>query len=480
MLSRRQFIRTAALGSTAALIAACAAPATPAAPAAPASAPTSAPATEPTAAPAAEATVEATAGATAAPEATAALAQPITIRFRTPPWASTQDTRVERQVAFRSVIDSFNAEYADRGWSVQEVVADDVSANITADIEAGNADAYWFNHSEYASRARAGQLLDLKPYLEGAEADFFPWVQNHYNTLDDDKVYALWHNTDTPLYYYNTEKIPTPPATWSELVTMAEKVRAEEGGDKYGFVHPYAGWGQMNMGLYEALGGKMVDEAGAPVAFQEPNLGHLKTMFQHYVDLIQKQLIPESAIANNQQQMMPDVYAGNVYSFAGNSNYHIRQLKPNLPPEEYAKWSAVPLPYPDAAGKGLYVAGGWMIGAAPTEDTAKAEAAAAWVRHATDQLAQANTNKAGAWIPTRPAILAEDPFFKSDPFSQTTLKALGDGYIPPFTNPIVAPMFGFIEAALQRAAKGEQSIDDALKQAETETMAEYEAVKAKQ
>jgi ABC-type glycerol-3-phosphate transport system substrate-binding protein len=403
----------------------------------------------------------------------------VVVRFRTPPWASTQDTRVERQVAFRSVIDSFNAEYASRGWSVQEVVADDVAANTTADIEAGNVDAYWFNHGDYANRARAGQLMDLKPYLEGAEADFFPWVQDVYDTLGDGKVYALWHNTDTPLYYYNTEKIPTPPTTWSELTALAQKVRTEEGGDKYAFVHPFSGWIQMNAGLFEALGGKFVDEAGAPVAFQEPNLGHLKTMLQHYVDLIQKDLIPESAIANNQQQMMPDVYAGNVYSFAGNSNYHIRQLRPNLPPEEYAKWSAVPLPRPDAASAGKYVAGGWMIGAVPTDNAAKAEAVAAWVKHATGALAQANTNKAGGWIPTRPAILEEDPFFKADPFAQTTLKALGDGYVVPLV-PIFFPMTGFIETALQRAAKGEQSIDDALKQAETETMTEYEAVKAKQ
>jgi multiple sugar transport system substrate-binding protein len=386
---------------------------------------------------------------------------------------------VERQVAFRSVIDSFNAEFANRGWSVQEVVADDVAANTTADIEAKSVDAYWFNYGDYANRARAGQLMDLKPYLEGAEAEFFPWIQDTYNSLGDGKVYALWHNTDTPLYYYNTEKIPTPPATWSELVALAEKVRAEEGGDKYAFVHPYVGWIQMNAGLYEGLGGKFVDDAGAPVLFEESNLAILKPMLQHYVDLIQKNLIPESAIANNQQQMMPDVYAGNVYSFAGNSNYHIRQLKPNLPPEEYAKWSAVPLPRPDGASEAKYVAGGWMIGAVPTDNPAMAEAAAAWVKHATNGISQANTNKAGGWIPTRPAILEEDQFFKTDPIAQTTLKALGDGYVTPLA-PIFAPMVGFVETALQRAAKGEQSLDDALKQAETETVAEYEAIKARQ
>lgn len=449
-ISRRKFLRVAALSGTAAFVSACAAPPAPAAPATPA-------ATEPTAAPAA--------------------AEPVVVRFRTPPWASTQDTRVERQVAFRSVIDAFNAAHADRGWSVQEVVADDVAANITADIEAKNVDAYWFNHGEYGNRARAGQLMDLKPYLDGAEAEFFPWVQDIYNSLGDGKVYALWHNTDTPLYYYNTEKVPTPPQTWSELMALAEKVRADEGGDKYAFVHPYVGWIQMNAGLFSALGGAFVDEAGAPVVFQEPNLGILKGMFQHYVDLVAKKLIPESAIANNQQQMMPDVYAGNVYSFNGNSNYHIRQLKPNLPAEEYAKWSAAPLPRPDAAEAAKYVAGGWMIGAVPTDNPALAEAAAAWVKHATDSAAQANTNKAGGWIPTRPAILEQDAFFKSDPFAQTTLQALGGGYVVPLA-PIFTPMTGFIEAALQRAAKGEQSIDDALKQAETETMAEYEAIKA--
>ncbi len=455
-----------------------------AAPAPSASAPTAAPtAAAKAAAPQPAATTApaqpAATSAPALPAQPAAPAQKVTIKFRTPPWASTQASQVERQVAFRAVLDAFNQQYASKGCQVEEVVADDNSVNITNDVQAKKADAYWFNNSEYLPRAKAGQLLDLTAAVGDDLKSFFPWVQSYLKSSQDGKIYALWHNTDTPLFYYNTDKIPTPPKTWNELRALADKVRKDEGADKYAVSVPYVGWRQLNSGMLVAAGGKWVDEKGAPVVFQEPNRAILKSMFQYWVDLYQAKGVPSSAIANDNVKQMPDVFAGKVYSFEGNSNFHVRQLQPNLPAAEYKKWSAAPLPYPDQAGKGGYEAGGWMIGAVPTGDKAKEACAAMWVIHATGDQAQANTNKAGVWVPTRPAILEKDPFFKSDPFYQTTLKALDQGgyVLPP--SAIWAALSTALDTALQRAAKGEISVDDAIKQAEAETMKEWDAVKNK-
>jgi len=397
----------------------------------------------------------------------------VVVRYMTTSWASTRDRRPARQVAFRSVIDSFNQRFADQGIRVEEVVVDDNPLTRTQEIEAGNADAFWFNHGLVQTRYDTGQLLDLRSF-EPEIGEFFDFVQNTV-TMEDGAIAALWHNTDTPLYYYRTDKFATPPATWSELVEQISAIREEEGGNTYGFVTPYVGWTQHNVGLYSALGGTLVDEMGAPTAFTDENKAIWTSMFEHFVGLIENDLVPASAIGNTQNQMLPDVYAGNVYSFTGNSNFHIRQLQPNLPPEEYELWSAVPIPYPDAAESGLYVAGGWMIGAVASGDPAKEAAAAAFTLHATDTNAMASTCLAGGWIPTRPAILAEDPFYSEDAYAQTTLAALEQGIVVPL-DAIYNDMRIAIETALQRAAAGDATIEEALAEAEEETNRAYEAL----
>ncbi len=405
--------------------------------------------------------------------ATLAQGDGVTVRFLTNQWSSTQDRRTERQIAFRGVIDTFNDRYAEQGIQVEEIVFDGNPATLTQEIEAGNADSYWFNHSETAVRAQAGHSMDLTPFMDGEIGEFFDWVQDTVTV--DGQVVNLWHNTDTPLYYYNTAKILEPPQTWSQVREVAQRIRDEEGGNKYAFTHPFVGWLQMNSGLYIALGGEYVDEMGAPIAFEPENRAIWEMMFEYYIGLVNDDLIPPAAVANDQIQQLPDVYAGNVYSFAGNSNHHIRQLEPNLPPDEYALWSAVPLPYPDEAGMGYYQAGGWNIAAVPVDDEATAAAAAAWVLHATGERAVANTCKAGGWIPTRPAILAEDPFYAEDHFALVTLQALENGHVVPLA-PIFNPMRVAIETALGRAASGDATIGEALDDAAAETQREYDAL----
>lgn len=393
-----------------------------------------------------------------------------------PTWCSTADTRVERQVAFRSVIDSFNQKYAAQKWSIQEIPFDGDSVQLTQQIEQKKADAVWFNFSEYLTRVKAKQFLSLEPYLNGEDKKFFQFVQDTLRSSDDKQIYALWHNTDTPLYFYNKEKIPTPPTKWSEVITLCKDVRTKEGGKKYAFTHPFNGWYQMNSGMFLALGGQYLDKDGKPIMFDAKNSAIWKEMFEYYIKLVKEDLIPAGAVNWDQIQQFPDIYAGNIYSFAGNSNHHVRQLKPNLPAAEYPKWTAVPLPYPDRAGKGLYQAGGWMIGAVANADPDVAAASAAWVLHATAEFAQTVTNKAGVWIPTRPDILSTDAFFKTDPFIQTTLKALQSGHVVPLA-PIHAPFTAALQTALTAAATGKKSIDDALKEAAATVDKEYAALK---
>ena len=173
---------------------------------------------------------------------------------------------------------------------------------------------------------------------------FFQFVQDTLLSSDDKKVYALWHNTDTPLYYYNKEKIPTPPAKWTEVMQVCKDVRTKEGGKKFAFRAPDNGWIQMNSGLYLALGGEYLDKTGKPVAFEGKNNAIWNEMFAYYDKLLKDDLIPPGAVNQDQTQMMPDIYAGNVYSFAANSNFHVASSNPICRPPNTPSGRPFPCP----------------------------------------------------------------------------------------------------------------------------------------
>jgi ABC-type glycerol-3-phosphate transport system substrate-binding protein len=135
-----------------------------------------------------------------------------------------------------------------------------------------------------------------------------------------------------------------------------------------------------------------------------------------------------------------------------NNNAVLRYLRPNLPPGEVENWSAAPLPYPDGADAGRFVAGGWVIAlAANAADPAKEAAAAAWIEHMTDVNAQRDTNKAGGWVPTRPGVIEADPFYADDPFMVTTVAALNaGGWVVPF-NPLYPAVVTSLNEAIARS-----------------------------
>jgi ABC-type glycerol-3-phosphate transport system substrate-binding protein len=110
-----------------------------------------------------------------------------------------------------------------------------------------------------------------------------------------------------------------------------------------------------------------------------------------------------------------------------------------------------------------------------TGDPDREAAAAAWTLHATDFAANRDTNKAGGWVPTRPEVIEQDPYYANDPFMTTTLDALNTGgYVVPFW-PIYPILQNAINVAVQAAASGQQTIDEALDAAQAEVEREVAA-----
>jgi multiple sugar transport system substrate-binding protein len=398
----------------------------------------------------------------------------VTVRYLVPQWASSQDSRIERQIAFQSVIDSFHLTYPE--YRLEQIVGPGNQVSIAQALADGSVDAVWVNHAWYAEWQAAGLFGDLTPYLsEGTEAAFFDWTIAALRSVDG-RLGGLWHDTDTPLFFYDTTVIPEAPATWSELRATAERVFAETG--KFGVSFPMRNFTQFTMGMYHAVGGEVFDADGRPVAFEGENRAHLERIFDFYRDLYLTGLVPAASAGANHDQHMPPVYAGDVVAAVSNNNAMTRYLRPNLPPDEVANWAAAPLPRPDEADAGRYVAGGWVVAlVANADDPAREAAAAAWIEHMTDVAAQRDTNKAGGWVPTRPGVIEADPFYANDPFMVTTVNALTEGgYVVPF-DPLYPVVTTAINEAIAQVVSGQQTTAEALDVAAETVRREYEATR---
>lgn len=395
-----------------------------------------------------------------------------TVRFLTPPWASSKDRRPERRLAFQSVIDSFNN--MDNGMVVQEITGAVNQASVAQAINEGTVDAVWINSQWYVSLKSSSLLANIDKNTPKEELeDYFQWTLDALRSIDG-ALGCLWHNTDTPMLFYNSRVIPAPPSTWSEVKAIAAQVKKETG--KYGMSYPLRHWSQLNMGMFKAFGGQIVDVDGRPTIFEPENRQILEEMFRFYSDLLNNDLIPAQNVTASHADHLPGVYAGDVMMFVSNSNARERSIIPNLPPDEIDDWKAAPLPHPEQVSEGNYVAGGWLI--CPVKNQAypdKEKAAIAWTLHATGADANRKTNESAVWLPTRRSVYLTSDFFRQDPFQQMAAAALEQGgWAEPFT-PIYPAISAAINKAMSKVGSGQSTIDEALDDAEAEVFKQYSA-----
>ncbi|NJL94126.1 MAG: twin-arginine translocation signal domain-containing protein [Anaerolineae bacterium] len=100
----------------------------------------------------------------------------IRVRYVTPQWASTRDRRSERQIAFRSVIDLFNAQYP---HSLEEIVGTGDPVGISQNLDNDEADAYWVENPGMWTGKRKGALRTFPNTCQKAKnSSFSPLFQN--------------------------------------------------------------------------------------------------------------------------------------------------------------------------------------------------------------------------------------------------------------------------------------------------------------
>jgi len=218
-------------------------PAATTAPTAVAVEPTAAPA-EPTAAP-----VEPTAAPT---EASAAEATPsATLKI----WAD--DTRTPILLA---LAEDFKAQY-----NVELVVEDlgrvqDIRTPMITAAPAGEGpDIFIGVHDWLGALVESGLVAPLD--LGNKASEFVPMSLEAF-TYTDGNLYGLPYATENLGFFYNTELVETPPATWAEVLEIGKQLQSE-GKAQYAFA--MAGGGYENLPILTAFGGYIFgkDDQGA-------------------------------------------------------------------------------------------------------------------------------------------------------------------------------------------------------------------------
>lgn len=398
----------------------------------------------------------------------------ILVRFLVPRWASTGDVRIERQVAFQSVIDSFHA--ANPNVRVQEVIssASNYDVDVANQISEGTVEVVWINNPFYPTLQREGRFANLEPHLSAADReDFFGWTFDALKSVNGE-LGGLWHNTDVRLFFYRSDLIPNPPTTIEDFIPMARRIRQNNPGVAPYFlslghtdavIHAY--------GLFHSLGGRMVDDTGRPIVLEGENRQRWARVFQTYKQMMDDGLIPESAAIAREGGVVPLLLAGQVAAFVGNSNFGVREIEPKLPADEAALWRATPVLGLRGAPAGVGVSGGWVISARKIDDNPRLQQAAIdFALHATNFSAQRNTNKAGGWTPTRNSVFTSDPFFSEDRFMAATAVALETSVVRPLVpiGPVVAQA---LADALGSYLTSGRSLDVILDEANRTILAEY-------
>jgi multiple sugar transport system substrate-binding protein len=147
------------------------------------------------------------------------------------------DTLDPYSVGFMALLEQFEEE---TGITVnlETVPWDEIESVLVMTNQSGNptADISWVGSQRLASLVNAGALLPLDDFYESIDtSDFVDVVMESATHPATGSKYILQLSIHSRGLWYNREMVPTPPATWDELVEMAIEANDPDN-NVFGFV----------------------------------------------------------------------------------------------------------------------------------------------------------------------------------------------------------------------------------------------------
>lgn len=291
-------------------------------------------------------------------------------------------------------------------------------------------------------------------------ADYFPGVLA--TNVVDDTLFGLPWYVDTRVLFYRTDLlraagVTAPPTTWTAWREALARVRRVQPRGAYPVLMPLDEWAQpLIFGLQE--GAPLLANQGTTGDFREPRF---RRGFEFYVSLFRDSLAP--ALANTQISNVYQEFAAGRIAMYITGPWNVGMFRKRLPDSLQGRWATAPLPGPD--GPGASFAGGASV--VVMKRSPHRDAAWRFITFLSDPARQARFFEATGDLPARRSAW-NSPTLATDPY----LAAFGTQLARVRPTPAV-PEWELISnrlaAAAERAARGRQSVDDALASLDAET-----------
>lgn len=359
--------------------------------------------------------------------------------------------------------------------------AGQISANMAkllTQAEVGNTpdfaqiDSFWVGHF-----INADFLQPLNAYLTQQDIDtFFDFTKEI--TMKEEKLYAIWGETDVRFLFYRKDWIDSPPRTWDEVIETGLKIKKEHPN-----VYPYLtaigpAEGAANEGTWPyfwAQGGEIFDpQTGEPVIGLGKNREALINVLKYHKRLVDTGVMPQMVISfTSLDPLLAEAQADNVAMMIEGS-WAYAQLQ-DLVKDFEQKWDFTHIPQmePDQYGTS---AGGWTWGVF-TDDPVKQELAIDYIMYTIGSAeAMAERCRIANYIPTRQDVFEKDPYFATDPIQQKYSEALVYAKPRP-AHPLYTVCSDLIQKAIGDVILERKTPEKAVDDIQRELMKEWEKIK---
>lgn len=263
----------------------------------------------------------------------------------------------------------------------------------------------------------ANQLLDLKPYSKGAEAQHFASIVSN-NTVAGKLVAMPWY-IDTGMMYYRKDLLEKhrlkAPTTWDEMAAAARKIQDAEraaGNDKmWGYVWQGRAYEGLTCNALEWLasfnGGTVVDAKGK-VSVNNPNAAKALDTAAKWVGTIS----PKSVLNFAEEEARGVFQSGNAV-FMRNWPYAWSVMNQDGSAVK-GKVGIMPLPKGGDSGRHAATLGGWQLSV--SKYSKHPQLAADLLLYMTGAQVQKYRAIKGSFNPTIPALYKDPDIIKASPF----------------------------------------------------------------
>lgn len=315
----------------------------------------------------------------------------------------------------------------------------------------------------------------LQPVDDVLEENNIPldsWFQFAQEIMKpEDKILAMWYDTDVRALYYRKDLMDAPPTNWTELFDTMEKLKE----DGYSFLYP-AGKNETTscdiLPWFWSQGGELLDDDGKPIFNEGDNQKAMLETFNFLKKTIDTGITPQRVTSfMTDGDMIEDVASGNVAMFVGGS-WLATQIGAVIGEDTFNEmYGITDIPCMDGTDPST-CCGGWTYGIFTQDETKRKLAAQFIIDMFISDEGNVGFTTASGNLPCRETSYELSDRFKDDPNAMAFKDIFQNGHIRP-PKALYTFFSNEFQVAIADVINGSKSPEDALSNMAQTVDAEY-------